>query len=87
MLRKPPENDYKSTANRTNKCLFCGAERLLGQGEKAWNSVFSIQVGYYAKRSFTICPKCRKRKINDIFEELINDLKRSWEKYEPRLKL
>ena len=86
-VKSEPELDFKSTMARTNQCLFCGANRLLGHGEKAWNSVFRIQIGYYTQRSFTICPKCRKRKINDIYEELIEELSKSWEKYEPNLKL
>ena len=56
------------------KCSICGINRLDSWGEPKWQSDFVIKhySGRGFNRVFTICPKCRNKTINEIFEHLIS---------------
>jgi len=54
-------------------CSICGINRINEDGEPKWQSDFVIK-HYSGKMNqvITICPKCRNKTINEIFEILIS---------------
>ena len=54
---------------KIDTCLFCKEKRFDKYNEEVWASIFRLQT-HGLVFHFTICPKCKEHKINDIFEVL-----------------
>lgn len=72
--------------NEPNKCIFCGTKRAVmvpveggyyEETEKKWDSVLAIYVfpnGDNPTAIFTICPSCRKNKIEALYGKLTDEM-------------